>query len=260
MRVLEVVWKALQSTQRAIAVRDHATLYRGRYSGNYSNMDSAYTVVACAPSWPYQQPHAVHPTRAQEFLDRVFPERFSSPPTESYSDVIAFETRADPKTWSPDYAVRIYAHGLVEFLLRVPTDLAAESISLRVVDCVAPWYRVAACVRDGAYRDLFGFRTRSRRLDWFFALSSAVNHPERGSVSWDDLAFPGRRPATRATRNFPGQTQYGFAFQELRGRRQRANPLATVRPALMDLLVRSGWIDIDEAVADVLTRLPSADS
>jgi hypothetical protein len=257
VRVLEVAWKAFQSGRQAVAVRDHATLYRGRYANSYSNVQTVYTVVACAPSWPLQRPHPVHPTRALEFLEAVFPGRFSLPPTQSYGDAIAFDVWDDPKGWSPIYGARIYSHGLVEFLIRVPTDLSTESLTLRLVDCVEPWYRVASSVRAGAYRDLFGFRTRARRIDWFFALSSTVSHPERGSAPWDDLVFPGRRPATRATDNFPGQTRYGFAFEELRGRRQRTDPLEIVGPALRELLVRSGWIDLDEATADALAELRS---
>lgn len=260
MRVLEVAWKAFESARRAVATRDHMTLYRGWYTNSYSNMQSAYTVVAFAPSWPFQRGHPVHPTNALTFLDAVVPGRFSLPPTQSYGDVIAFETRGDSASPAPDDAVRIHSHGLVEFLMRVPTDLSADGITLPLIDCVAPWYRVAASVRAGAYRVLYGVRTRARRMDWFFALSSSVAHPERGSVVWEDLVFPGRRPATRATRSFPAQTQYGFASDQLRGMRQRAHPAKIVRPALRELLVRSGWIDIDAAITDVLAELRAAAS
>ncbi len=66
------------------------------------------------------------------------PGTFSFPPTTSSRDLVSFETRDDPTSTEVRQAFRIYANGLVEFLVRVPMALENERLMIGLLDVSKP--------------------------------------------------------------------------------------------------------------------------
>lgn len=254
-RTAEAGWKVL-GWLRARLPRDHATINEGWWTKRYGQWSHFYSVAACAPSKRFRHPHQLTPEDALAFAETVIPGTFSFPPTTSSRDLVSFETRDDPTSTEVLQAVRIYANGLVEFLVRVPMALEDERVMIGLLDVSKPWYNLACAVRAGAYRDVYGLRTRSRRLDWFAAVSGSISS-EKGSLSWTDLTFPGRRPQNRATNSYPAHPPYGR--EGVFAHRQRTDPLQLARLMITDFVGESGWIGTDGAVEDTICSLDGSE-
>jgi len=238
--------------------RDHSSLYGDWYTrGNFSGYRHIYLTAACAPSRRLRRPRFVTPERALAFLERVLPDTFQLPPTQSSRGVVAFEVAEDDVSPEPLKAGRIYANGRVELFVRAPAEIDSEDVQkVDLLAAMEPLAALVAEVKSGAYRDLYGFRTSLRRLDWYVALSHGMSEEVRGWRVWDDLKFPGRRPLQRATKAYPAAPPFGLAWQKLRNRSPRTDPQVLLNLVLTDLIIESGWDgDVDVAIADTIGAL-----
>jgi hypothetical protein len=245
---------------RHAVLPDHSSLYGGWYTQNYAGRKFVYISVACAPRRKFRRWRPVTPEMALSFLEGLMPGAFALPAAQSIREVIAFEApdaAGNSPMYEPVRAARIWANGRVELFVRAPIEFDEnERLTVDLVGAFCPLYRLGDAVRHGAYRSLYQLPTRLRRVDWFVALSNAVQHQDRGWEEWVDLKFPGRRPRSRATNHFAAAPMHGLAWKELRSRRQRTDPVELVRSAIGELIRESGWHDGNEdALADVVAAI-----
>lgn len=242
---------------RTLTRRDHGSLYGGWYTSfnpNISGRKYFYLALGCAPSRRFRRPRSVQPEVVLAFLNDVIPDGFSLPAFHSSRESVAFHTADQEGTDSrhdPLRAARIWSNGRVEFLLRVQSTTPDDDVL--VVDLLSatrPIDVVAAHVRDGWFKRLYGLHTRWRRLDWYVSLSVSVADSRHGHRYWDDLAFPGRRPSARATNGYPAAPLGGLAWRQLQTRKQRSDPVDVIRPALEELISESGWHGGNDVAVD----------
>lgn len=193
------------------------------------------------------------------FLNDVVPNGFQMPPVRARDDAVAFDVK-DPEgngMWDVVRVGQVYSIGLVELLARPTTRrLDADTLVIDLLSVARPIYDMASVVQRGGYRDLFGFRNRSRRVDWAIYLANFMSDATRGALYWSDLDFPGRRPLMRATDSWPAAPNLGLGHAKLRSRRQQTDPAAIVRAVLGDLVSGSGWLEgNDAAIDDVIASL-----
>ena len=198
---LKIGWQVL-NWGRSIARRDHSTVFRGEWAKSSFGRTCITVSIACGPSKRLRRARRVDHHKVLGFLTAVLPNGFEMPPVRARDEAVAFDVK-DPQgngMWDVVRVGQVYSMGLVELLVRPSTRRPdADSLVVDLLSIARPIYDMASVVQRGGYRDLFGFRSRSRRVDWTVYLANFMSDGTRGFLYWTDLDFPGRRPSMRAT-------------------------------------------------------------
>lgn len=192
------------------------------------------------------------PAAAVRFVKSHFAQEFSKPPAHSSSEGVRFDRTEAPGS---DY-VWVNASGRIDLSLTVSTSQTADGrVTLDVRDLLQPIARVATAVRDPAYWQIFGSTRvpRQARFDWRIGPSIDNRSPDMNyRIAWDDLSFPGRRPAGRSVGQRPFCPPLGFASDMLTGHRGDEPVEELLRTFLTTFLIDHGYLNVEGAVEDVV--------
>jgi hypothetical protein len=245
---------------RTRVVPDHQALYRADWplSGAESADDRLRVKVSCAPERSRRRSEidpdeAIRFVRA-EFGHWVLPEPvFSSPATG-----VRFEApggRDEGYVW-------VWAGGRVDLAWHLPGSALVEGkVIVPLLEVLRPVVALATAVRGRSYRAVFpdGWRGRIRRFDWFTSVSTAIVDAGGVTRSWDDIAFPGRRPRRAGAQPTAILPVGGYAAAGLR-RWKPSRPIAELVAVFLDAFLKTnGYHDCDHAIADAVAAI-EADS
>lgn len=235
---------------------DHASLNGGWYTSNLSGGRSRfYLSAACAPSRAFRAPRPVAASEAHGFFERVLGSSFDSTPDQSTREMVRFEVSPPEGGLDPLRAATVSAGGRVEIFVACPHTVREDgSIALSAEELFGPLFLLARSVETGEYRQLYGLRTRLRRLDWYVNVTPAISG-DKGWTPWDDLEFPGLRPRTRAKKPNAAMSIFGLGYRELRSSRQRRSSDELLRVVLDEYLTDSGWDGTDDAIDGVIRSI-----
>lgn len=215
--------------------------------------DQVRVLVCCAPNRSLRR-RSLDPDPAITFVHSQFGELFTGEPVFSMPKFgVRFERLADG---NDDY-LWVHTSGRVDLCLTVPTTEGAGPRVVGALDLLRPLLRMRTAMRSDAYAATHDIR-RPRfacRYDWAFSVTPTVQVPDRGGVSWDDLAFPGRRPPRAGTEQHASCPPAGYAAEDLRNWNLRRSAAELVRTVLADLLAENGFHHVDDAVNDVVAAL-----
>jgi len=149
-----------------------------------------------------------------------------------------------------------WASGRID--LAVDINLGCEPdqrFFIPVLEVLGPIALIANAVSGPGYAEVYG-RTRTRtprKFDWFIAVSTDFTRPDACTVEWDDIVFPGRRPARAGSDQRTFSPPGGYAAAKLRNWKAGSsfNDLLTV--FLEDFLKQNGYHDVAAAITDAIT-------
>lgn len=235
---------------------DHVTITSGWYGApSASSSGAAFRVmVACAPSTQHS-PTVVAKTRldadrVQALVTATFRDVVDAEPEfRNVNEVVRYRG-ALPSSPSEASAVLVWATGLIEACVSIPFEVDGDqSCSILLDDFVRAALPLIAAVSSGAYRRVFGGAGRER-LDWRISISDGVT-----PSSWMALRsfrFGGHAPLSGPATSRIAAPERGFAVDALRSRSQADDPAALLRPVLVDMLDRGGYVDYEDALVDLL--------
>jgi hypothetical protein len=239
--------------------RDHRTLHGRRewmlpQSVSAGAQCSVRVLVACAPSRSIRE-SSIDPDRAIPFIRESFPGMFPDEPSLSLPHEGVKFTVSNDDGPSDGYAWA-WASGRVDLAVDVQLNgELGQRFVIPVLDVLRPIALMADAVSGPGYARVYG-KTRSRlprRFDWFIAVSMNFLRPDAGTVEWDDIAFPGRRPPRAGS----GQRTFcpvgGYAAAKLRGWKAGSSVTDLLAVFLEDFLKQNGYHDVAEAVTDTVT-------
>ena len=209
-RVVASLWRRSKPDHRAL----HQPPAWGLGHVGTTGRPSVRFIAVCAPSRSLRRAE-LDPDAAICFVrDRfpgIFPSQpaYSSPRTGVRFDLVD-ETRSDGYAW-------VWVTGRVDLCLSIKPGPAIDGrIVLPILDILHPIALLADAVASPAYTDVFGKpRFFHRHFDWFIGVGGELTRPDNCTVSWDDLAFPGRRPERAGTSQHPFCPPTGFAQDQL---------------------------------------------
>ena len=125
---------------------------------------------------------------------------------------------------------------------------------LSLMDILRPIAQMAEAVASPAYARTFGelrwpFRPR---FDWFIGVGGEFVRDDGCTVPWDDLGFPGRRPASRRHPAIPLLCPLRLRQRPLRNWNPKRPVGDLLRAFLEDFLQTNGYHDISGAIADTI--------
>lgn len=178
---------------------------------------------------------------------------------------------ADPAVSSPTTGVRfeapggtqegyvwVWPSGRVDLSWHLPVPAEVDGrVIVALLDVLRPVVALAQAVRARSYRTVFpdGWRARIRRLDWCVTVATSIVDATGVTRSWDDVAFPGRRPARAGSQLQAFCPPGGFGAEGLRGSKP-SRPLGElISIVLDDLLKTNGYHDVGDAIADTVAAI-----
>lgn len=237
---------------------DHSAILGVRHRADRTFSGGFYVVVAAAPS---RSIAAGEPKLLGDMARKMaseIPLLGTVSPTGSGIDTVQFESERRDVTDYPEVAFEVRSSGLIE-LVRKVTPVPADDDSgptLLLLDILRPVRIISDLVMGPSYARLVRPRHRRprRKVDWYVGLTPHTQ-TAYGTDHWADLQFPGRKPGDRSTRARPGCPPLGFAASRLRSSRRQQPLERLVTPVVQDLLVESGYLDIEGAVDDAVKAL-----
>lgn len=248
-------WPArLWTYMRSHLPPDHSSLYGHGWAltSTTSGCDRIRVQVVAAPDRA-RPPRPIDPDAAIRFVHERFPGRFPASPAFSIpSEGVRFEQ--SPSGLGDGY-VWVWRTGRVDFdHYIVPEHDADGRVLVPVIEVLDQIRLVYDAVTSQAYAEVFPSRRihRRHRFDWFIGVSPAVTRPDGVTVSWDDVVFPGRRPARAGTYQQAFCPPGGFAQAALRSWNPRRGCPELLRRFVLDFLHQNGFHDCDAAIDDTL--------
>lgn len=198
----------------------------------------------------------INPDAAIRFVHDRFPGRFPTSPAFSIpSEGVRFEKA--PGGLSNGY-VWVWRTGRVDFdQYVVPKHDHQGRVLVPVLEILDQIRLVFDAVTSPVYAKVFPRRPihRHRRFDWFIGVSPTISCPDGVTTSWDDVEFPGRRPARAGTCQQAFCPPGGFAPTALRSWNPRRGCSDLLRTFLLDFLQQNGFHDCDVAIDDTLRAM-----
>lgn len=225
--------------------RDHRAILGVRTRADQQLVGGYYAVVAAAPARRIAPRDTRVLVEVARKMAAAVPSLGAENPASAGIDTIRFERRDEEGYLAVAFEVR--TNGLLELVWRVapaPADEAGPTLSIRGI--LQPLRIIAGFTGTTDYSRL---APRRSRVDWYFGLTPRAVTPT-GSISWAGLAFPGREPGGRATEARPVCPAPGFAARSLRSSRRRKALVRLMDPIIRDILIESGYLDVDGAVED----------
>jgi hypothetical protein len=254
-RAVAAMWRRSRPDHRAI----HQQPAWGLGHVGTTGLPSVRFIAACAPSRSLRDAE-IDPDAAIRYVRDRFPGIFPNQPAySSPREGVRFDltdgTRSDGYAW-------VWATGRVDLCLGIePAPATDGQIVLPILDILRPLALLASAVASPAYTDIFGkprFFLR-RRFDWFIGVGGELTRSDHGTVSWDDLSFPGRRPERAGTRQHPFCPPTGFARDQLTNWNPRRPVTDLLAAFLNDYLKTNGYHHVDNAITDTLAAFEQAD-
>lgn len=124
-----------------------------------------------------------------------------------------------------------------------------------LLELLRPATLMANAVSGPGYAKVYGkTRTRQRRrFDWCIAVSMYFKHPDGATKEWDDIDFPGQRPARSGTGNHTFCPVGGYAADKLRSWRAASPVEDLLASFLYDFLTQNGYHNVDSTIDETLT-------
>ncbi len=239
---------------------DHVALSTG---GGWANQatavpDQVRVTVCCAPNRSLGL-KVIDPGAAVNFVRERFQGMF---PDEPAFSMPPYGVRFEATGGAQEGSAFVHVSGRVDLSINVLTTPSTHPpITLTLLDVIWPVLLMREAVKSQAYERVFGRRTRGlrRRFDWAIAVGTSVTVAGQGSVSWQDLRFPGQRPPRAGKEQQAFCPARGYAAPELRNWKPRRPATDLVSLFLTDFLQQNGFHDVALAVTDTLQALESRD-
>jgi hypothetical protein len=181
---------------------------------------------------------------------------------------------ADPAVSSPTMGVRfeapggtqegyvwVWPSGRVDLSWHLPFPAEVDGrVIVPLLDVLRPVVALAQAVRARSYRAVFpdGWWARIRRFDWCVTVATSIVDGAGVTRSWDDVAFPGRRPARAGSQLQAFCPDGGYGAAGLRGSKP-SRPLGELVSIVLESLLKSnGYHDVGDAIADTVAAIEAA--
>jgi hypothetical protein len=249
---------------RAKLTPDHQALFQrpawGLMTVQSDGIKRIRLVIACAPSRSLHRT-TFSPDAAIRLICSQFPGRFpDQPATSDLRTGVKFT--ASPTGSTQDGYAWAWVTGRLDLSTYIQMEPASGRFVVPVMDILQPIAQVADAVASPAYAGVFGSPRwpRPRRFDWFIGISGDLVRDDGGTVPWDDLDFPGRRPQRAGTQQYPYCPTGGFAREQLRSWNPKRPLSHLLQVFLADFLQTNGYHDIDDAITDTIKALKTSHS
>ena len=244
--------RAVRWVHRSMSL-DHQSILRASYRNDHGGRSHIQLHIACAPARMWREPSRIDASRADPWVYKHFGEFFVNPDFYSPLELLRYSGKKLPSLDSyPNLNIRPY--GLIEFALPITHELNDHEVLLNIVEIGIGINKFVTAIQDGAHQTVYEGRRR-QRLDWFVNVSQALNVPEKGWVPWTGLRFPGREPGPKPSEMHFGPQGIGLAEHGLRGLPANTDATRICSEALKDLMERSGYRRIEEALMDSMAAI-----